>query len=182
MIFIVIYTMITNYYFLKVTPMIHRLFVSMLLLCAAVLSAAPQPAPGDSTKKVGPVIIVIPVEGTVDPGMAAYLNRALKEASQYPDKVIILEMDTFGGQVDAALQMVDTMLNVKGAPTIAYVKTKAISAGALIALSCQQTLYATPHYHRGLCPLNIRQRWSQNAWRKVSVTTESKVPYTCKAQ
>jgi membrane-bound serine protease (ClpP class) len=110
----------------------------MLLLCAAVLFAAPQPVPEDSTKKVGPVIIVIPVEGTVEPGMAAYLNRALKETQQYPDKVIILEMDTFGGQVDAAFQIVDTMLNVKNAPTIAYVKTKAISAGALIALSCNR--------------------------------------------
>ena len=127
-----------NYYFSKVTPMVHRLFFSMLLLYAAVLSAAPQSAPEDSTKKAGPVIIVIPVEGTVEPGMAAYLNRALKEARQYPDKVIILEMDSFGGQVDAALQIVDTMLNVKNAPTIAYVKTKAISAGALIALSCSK--------------------------------------------
>jgi membrane-bound serine protease (ClpP class) len=110
----------------------------VILLCAAFLSAAPQSTPIDSTKKVGPVIIVIPIEGTVEPGMAAYLNRALKQAQQYPDKVIILEMDTFGGQVDAALQIVDTMLNVKNTTTIAYIKTKAISAGALIALSCRK--------------------------------------------
>ncbi len=142
--------MITNSYFLKVIPMIHRLFFSMLLLCTAVVPAVPLSAPGDSTTKAGPIIIVIPVEGTVDPGMAAYLNRALKEASQYPDKVIILEMDTFGGQVDAALQMVDTMLNVKNASTIAYVKTKAISAGALIALSCQK-LYMQHHTTLGDC-------------------------------
>jgi membrane-bound serine protease (ClpP class) len=118
--------------------MIQRLVLSIFLLCTAVLSAVPQSSPEDSLKKDGPVIIVIPVEGTVDPGMAAYLSRALKEAQQYPDKVIILEMDTFGGQVDAAFQMVDTMLNIKNTPTIAYVKTKAISAGALIALSCSK--------------------------------------------
>ncbi len=46
-------------------------------------------------------------------------------------------MDTFGGRVDAALQIVDTLLNVKTGETIAFVKNKAISAGALIALSCK---------------------------------------------
>ena len=81
-----------------------------------------------------PVIIVIPMEGTVDASMASFLSRALRDSRQYPDRVIVLEMDTFGGQVDAAFQIVDTLLNTK-APIISYVKTKAISAGALIALA-----------------------------------------------
>jgi membrane-bound serine protease (ClpP class) len=83
-------------------------------------------------------VVVIPVEGDVEPAMAAFISRALHEASKYPDALIVLEMDTFGGRVDAAFQIVDTMLNAPRGRTIAFVKTKAISAGALIALSCSE--------------------------------------------
>lgn len=83
-----------------------------------------------------PAVIVIPIKGNVDQGMSAFIARSLRDAEkEYPDHIVILEIDTYGGQVDAAFQIVDTMLNVK-VPTIAYVKTKAISAGTLIALSC----------------------------------------------
>jgi membrane-bound serine protease (ClpP class) len=47
-------------------------------------------------------------------------------------------MDTFGGRVDSALEMVDALINVKNAKTIAFVTNKAISAGALISLACNQ--------------------------------------------
>jgi membrane-bound serine protease (ClpP class) len=47
-------------------------------------------------------------------------------------------MDTFGGRVDAAFQIVDTLLNAPRGKTIAFVKTKAISAGSLIALACSE--------------------------------------------
>lgn len=83
-----------------------------------------------------PTVVVIPIKGTVDQGMSAFISRTLRDAAkEHPNRVIILEIDTYGGQVDAAFQIVDTILNVK-VPTIAYVKTKAISAGTLIALSC----------------------------------------------
>lgn len=88
--------------------------------------------------KNAPVLVVIPVEGTVNAGMASFLSRAIKDSRQYKDRVLVFEMDTFGGEVDAAFQIVDTIVNVNDAPTIAFVKTKAISAGALIALSCNK--------------------------------------------
>jgi membrane-bound serine protease (ClpP class) len=83
-------------------------------------------------------VFVIPVEGDVEPAMAAFIARALHEAAHYPDPLIILEMDSFGGRVDAAFQIVDTILNAPRGKTIAFVKTKAISAGSLIALSCSE--------------------------------------------
>lgn len=68
--------------------------------------------------------------------MAAFIKRATQDAVRVPDSVIVLELDTFGGRVDAALTIVETMVNIEQHRTIAFVKTKAISAGALIALSC----------------------------------------------
>jgi membrane-bound serine protease (ClpP class) len=83
-------------------------------------------------------VFVIPVEGDVEPAMAEFISRSLRGAAQYPDALFILEMDTFGGRVDAAFQIVDTILNAPRGRTIAFVKTKAISAGSLIALACNE--------------------------------------------
>ena len=108
----------------KIPPLV------VLVVCATWLGAL---SPCASAKTV----YVIPVSDTVDPGMAAFIERALsKERTPDPDSVYILDMDTFGGRVDAALNIVDAMLRVPAERTVAYVSKKAISAGALIALSC----------------------------------------------
>ncbi|HEX2958587.1 MAG TPA: NfeD family protein [Chitinispirillaceae bacterium] len=110
-------------------------FSVILLLSSLMLLSSETYGSVDSTT---PTVVVIPIKGTVDQGMAAFIARSLRDAAEeHPDRIIILEIDTYGGQVDAAFQIVDTMLNVK-VPTIAYVKTKAISAGTLIALSCSK--------------------------------------------
>ena len=80
-------------------------------------------------------VYIIPVSGTVEPGMAAYVKRALEEIKDETDAVFVFKMDTFGGRVDAALEIVDTISNVPKGKTIAFVEKRAISAGALIALS-----------------------------------------------
>jgi len=89
--------------------------------------------------------------------MAARINRSLRESKQYGDSaIIVLEMDTYGGEVDAAFQIVDTMVNVKNR-TIAYVKTKAISAGALIALSCNELVMKHNTTIGDVAPLMLSQ-------------------------
>jgi len=77
---------------------------------------------------------VIPVAGTVDHGMAAFVGRALREVSNEAGAVAVLDIDTYGGQVDAAFGISDSVTACK-APVIAFVRSKALSAGALIALS-----------------------------------------------
>ncbi len=81
------------------------------------------------------VVHVIPVSGSVEPGMAAFIKRAVETSRDSKADLIIFEIDTFGGRVDSALEIVDTILTVEKEKSIAYVKTKAISAGALISLA-----------------------------------------------
>ena len=81
-------------------------------------------------------VYVVNISGTVDPGMAAFMERVLEVSVDDPDALFVFEMDTFGGRVDSALHIVDTLLSVPEDRTIAFVKNKAISAGALIALAC----------------------------------------------
>jgi membrane-bound serine protease (ClpP class) len=80
-------------------------------------------------------VYVVPIEGTVDLGLAPYLSRVLDEAQQSGAAAVLLEINTFGGRVDAAVAMRDTLLR-SPVRTVAFVNQRAISAGALIALAC----------------------------------------------
>jgi len=76
----------------------------------------------------------MPIDGTIDLGLAPFLDRALRQAQQDGAAAVVLEINTFGGRVDAAVAMRDALLNSK-VRTIAFINQRAISAGALIALA-----------------------------------------------
>jgi len=75
------------------------------------------------------------IDGEIDLGMAPYVSRVVNEANEENADAIIFKINTFGGRVDAATQIKDAILSSK-AVTIAFINNRAISAGALIALSC----------------------------------------------
>ena len=80
----------------------------------------------------------IKLEGDVEPSMYEFCARAIDEAIKEKPDYIVFEINTFGGRLDAAFDLVDTIMAVKGPETIALVKKKAISAGSLIALACKR--------------------------------------------
>ena len=80
----------------------------------------------------------IKLEGDVEPSMYDFCARAIDDALKEKPDYIVFEINTFGGRLDAAFDLVDTIMAVKGAETIALVKKKAISAGSLIALACKK--------------------------------------------
>jgi len=138
---------------------IHRVFFLFALL--PLFSAAPLHPATTETAAASRPVYVIPVSGTVDPGMSAFMERACREALQDEESLVIFEINTFGGRVDAALDIVDTLLTVPAGRSIAYVKKKAISAGALIALSCGQ-LVMRPATTIGDCaPISYSQEGPQ---------------------
>ncbi len=77
------------------------------------------------------------IEGEIDLGLSPYVARVISEAEKYNADAIIFKINTFGGRVDAATQIKDAILNSK-IQTIAFINNRAISAGALIALSCNK--------------------------------------------
>jgi membrane-bound serine protease (ClpP class) len=82
-------------------------------------------------------VFIVPAEGVVDHGMAAFVGRGLRDAAQGGASLIVIDIDTYGGQVDAAFNIVDSITACK-APTVAFVRSKAISAGALIAFAADK--------------------------------------------
>lgn len=77
------------------------------------------------------------IEGDIDLGLVPFVKRVVDEAAKANAVAIIFRINTFGGRVDAATQIKDAILNSK-VRTIAFIDKRAISAGALIALSCEK--------------------------------------------
>lgn len=77
---------------------------------------------------------VIPVRGTVEYALLSYIKRGLEQADKAGASLIIIDIDTFGGRVDAAIE-ISRLLREQKKNVAAYVSENAWSAGALIALS-----------------------------------------------
>ncbi len=90
----------------------------------------------------GSELIVIPLKGQVSQAQFFFLRRALKEAEREQAKAVILDMDTYGGELDACVQMQKALARVK-TRTLTYINPNAGSAGALIALSTKE-IYMAP--------------------------------------
>ena len=86
-------------------------------------------------------IYVVPIQDTIDLGIPAFVNRAISAAEKNSAELIIFDIDTFGGRVDAATQIKDA-ISATDITTIAFINRRAISAGSLISLSCDQ-IYMT---------------------------------------
>jgi membrane-bound serine protease (ClpP class) len=109
--------------------------VTLGVLTLWMLGAAPDARSG------GPVVYVIPIEGVIDLGLAPFVERVLDEAAAAGAAAVILEIDTFGGRVDAAVQIRDALLRAK-VKTVAFINKRAISAGALISLAAETIVMA----------------------------------------
>ncbi len=86
-------------------------------------------------------IYIIPIQNTIDLGIPSFVNRAIDIAESNNSELIIFDIDTFGGRVDAATQIKDSISETE-IPTIAFINRRAISAGSLISLSCDK-IYMT---------------------------------------
>ncbi|MBN1946861.1 MAG: nodulation protein NfeD [Bradymonadales bacterium] len=78
-------------------------------------------------------VYVAKIHGEIELGIAYYLERAVRSAQDGNGIVLVLEVETPGGRVDAAIMMRDYLLSSE-VPTIAFVHNRAWSAGALISL------------------------------------------------
>lgn len=90
----------------------------------------------------GQDVYVVDISGPIDLGVAPYLDRVLDDAVEADAAAVLVEVDTPGGRLDAALQMQEALLDTP-VRTIAFVDPMALSAGALITLSTDQ-IYVAP--------------------------------------
>jgi membrane-bound serine protease (ClpP class) len=87
------------------------------------------------------IVYVAPIEGIIDLGLAPFVERVLNEAADAGAAAVVLDINTFGGRVDAAVAIRDALLNAR-VKTVAFVNKRAISAGALISLAAEKIVMA----------------------------------------
>lgn len=103
----------------------------LLLSFPGLLSAAPTAS--------GKAVYWVPVDQEVERGLSRFLERALSEAEEAQAEAVVLEIDTLGGEVGAALEIGKSIRRSR-VPVIAYIRGEAISAGAYISLNADQIL------------------------------------------
>src|SRR3954470_17921112 len=87
-------------------------------------------------------VVVVPLRGEVAPALLTFLRRAVKIAEANEASAIIFDMNTYGGRLDTAADIVNA-LNQARIPTYTFINTNAGSAGALIAIATQH-IYMAP--------------------------------------
>jgi len=98
----------------------------LLGIASGIARAAETPSAGS--------VYVIPVQQTVQSGLASFLERALNEAEEAKASLVILDVDTPGGRLDTA-EEIGKRIREASVPTVAFVTGKAASAGAYLSLN-----------------------------------------------
>ncbi len=95
----------------------------------------PEPSDAD------PFVIICPVEGDILDGLAVLVERAVTQEAVGAEAIVFI-VDTFGGRVDSAIDIAQTIMDAE-IPTIAFITGRgAISAGALISYACDYIVMA----------------------------------------
>ncbi len=138
------------------------ILVLLMLILGGSLLQLPVSSAGDSDK-----VYVIPIQKEVERGLHAFLERAIKDAEDHNAELIIFDIDTPGGLVDAAGD-IGQLLDGIDAKTIAFVNNHALSAGAFISLHADE-IYMVPNGQMGAAAVidqagNAADKKAQSYW------------------
>lgn len=116
----------------------------LALACAAALLPAlaqEEPVPAEAAAKVDGPVVVGKIDGEIGFAESAYVVRLIKAAETQSAAAVMIELNTFGGRVDAAVAIRDALLGAK-MHTAVFINRRAISAGVLISLACKSIAIA----------------------------------------
>lgn len=86
-------------------------------------------------------VVVVPIQGTVDDGMAHLVQRAVAEANAKHAQAVVLDVNSTGGLLNDAFAIKDALYTAKE-PVIAYDSRRAYSSAALISLASNTLIMA----------------------------------------
>jgi membrane-bound serine protease (ClpP class) len=82
--------------------------------------------------------VVITLSGEIDDYNRDQLFRKFDDAKKLGAKVVILNIDTYGGLLTSGLEISRFIKRQDDLHTVAYIRDKAISAGSMIAMACDE--------------------------------------------
>lgn len=130
----------------------------------AIFVALGLPVSGYSQEPLSDAVYVIPVTGVIDQGLAKFVRRGIDEACRTGARAIIINIDTPGGEVQAASGISDAILS-SSVPTISFVNKDALSAGVIVAISSEAIAMA-PGSTIGAAETRPREEKYISAWSK----------------
>lgn len=105
------------------------LFFLLLFTAPAVLSQTTR-------------VMVMEIKDNIDPRMKRYVDLAISHANSTEADIVIIEMDTYGGVLTDAKEIVDAIMRFEK-PIWVFINADAASAGALISIACD-SIYMAP--------------------------------------
>ncbi|MGE4551054.1 MAG: hypothetical protein AAEJ57_06655, partial [Opitutales bacterium] len=84
---------------------------------------------------------VIPIRDQIGPPILDILRRGLKDAILAEADLVILDMETPGGELGVTLEIMEALDRFEGT-TMIYVNKEAISAGAYISIAADEIAFA----------------------------------------
>jgi len=154
----------------------NRLRWFSIILLALSLALTLTPRQIVSAQGAAPLVLVVRVEGEISTITADYLARVVRIAEQKNAEVMVLELDTPGGSIDAMNKIVQ-IIRASGVPVVVYVEPRgamAASAGSLITFAGHVAAMAPETAIGAASPVGSQGE-------DLSVTMESKVKEILKA-
>ena len=111
---------------------LYKIALSLILLVSTALAGLAQ-----QTK-----VMIMEIKNEIDPRMTRYVELALSHAEETKADIVIVEMDTYGGVLTDAKDIVDKIMSFKK-PVWVFINSDAASAGALISIACD-SIYMSP--------------------------------------
>ncbi|KAB7709212.1 nodulation protein NfeD [Bacillus aerolatus] len=120
------------------------------------------------TQAKEPLVYVVPVHNEVEKGLYAFMKRSFKEAQEHGAQLIVLDIHTPGGAVDAAGE-IGKLMDETNIRTVAFINDRALSAGAFISLHAD-AIYMVPNAQMGAAAIidqqgNMADKKAQSYWR-----------------
>lgn len=132
--------------------------IASFVLAIVFVAASSSFSAADSNNEA----VVINVHGEINDALVAYMDREIKNAQSNGVDVIIIDIDTWGGFVRSA-ERINDILSQTQIPTIAYISKKAVSAGVMITISCDNVAM-TSGSHSGAAETIPNDEKSLSAW------------------
>lgn len=114
--------------------------LTALYLLACMIAPTAMAETDDASNSA--LVYVVPVHEMIEPALVYVMTRQIKEGQAAGADAFIFTMNTPGGAVGAAEEIIDLIFTID-VPTYTFVERNAISAGALIALATDH-IYMAP--------------------------------------
>lgn len=125
----------------------NRIWLAMAVLFAVAGACVVRAQDGQPARNFHKAVL-IRFEGPITPLLEQFVYRKLDVAKDQGADLVIIEIDSPGGYLDASLNLADRFLDLDWAHTVAFVPREALSGAAIAALGCNEIVMA-PEAHLG---------------------------------